>query len=128
METTSSSLKRVIILRWIARIMGTFVVIFFSSLYIGEFMRKGYLNIHYPVMFALMLLSMIGILLAWKWEGIGGLLGAISIIISDLLNLLWFQTPKIIGGLIGSLLWLIPSIIFIYCWWFTKSKLKMKEI
>ena len=125
METTSSSPKRIIILRWIARIFGTIVVLFFLSLFIGAFMRKGYINVghlgHY-VMFAFTGLSMIGILLAWRWEGLGGFLGAFGIITSDLLNIFWVQGPKMLGSLIGSLLWLIPSIIFIYCWWKTRKE------
>ncbi|MEN8193687.1 MAG: hypothetical protein ABFS12_12770 [Bacteroidota bacterium] len=128
METKLSLPKRVIILRWIARIIGTLVVVFFLMLFIGEFFRKGYISFNYPLMSVFMGLSMIGILLAWRWEGIGGFLGAISIVIFDLVNIFWYQTPKMTSTIIGSLLWLIPSIIFIYCWWTTKDKLKQQVL
>ena len=124
METIITIPKRVTILRWTARIMGTSVVLFFLSLFIGSFIEKGIHHFNYPLMSAFMGLSMIGILLAWRWEGLGGFLGASSIIIFDLVNLFWYQTPKMTSTISGSLLWLIPSIIFIYCWWITKYKLK----
>ena len=114
-ESKSTLLIRVLILRWIARIFGTCVVVFFISLFVGEFLRKGHFTFNHPFMSVFMGLSMIGILLAWKWEGFGGILGAISIILFDLVNLFWYQTPKMVNTIIGSLLWLIPSIIFIYC-------------
>ena len=126
-ESKSTLPKRVIVLRWIARIMGTIVVVFFLSLFIGEFLRKGYLNFNHPLMSVFMALSMIGILLAWRWEGFGGFLGAISIILFDLVNVFWYQTPKMVNTIIGSLLWFIPSIIFIYCWWATKVYLKQQN-
>jgi len=125
METTSSFPKRIIILRWIARIIGTAVVLFMSSIFIGALISKGQINVEHPghyVMFAFTGLSMIGILLAWRWEGLGGFLGAFGIITSDLLNIFWVHAPKMTGTLIGSLLWLIPSLIFIYCWWATKNR------
>ena len=109
--------KRIIIIRGIARIFGTTVVLFMSSIFIGALIRKGYINFEHPghyVMFTLTGLSMIGILIAWRWEGLGGFLGAFGIIISDLLNIFWVQGSKMLDSLIGSLLWLVPSIIFIY--------------
>ena len=95
--------------------------IFFLSLFIGSFIEKGYHNFTHPLMSVFGGLSMIGILMAWKWEGIGGFLGAISIILFDLVNIFWYQAPKMTGTLIGSLLWFIPSTMFIYCWWTTKK-------
>ena len=123
MENTSSPPKRIIVLRWFARIFGTVIVVFMSSLFIGELIEKGSYtppHIGHVFMFALTGISQIGILLAWKWEGLGGILGASGILASDLLNLFWVQSPKMVNVLIGSLMWLIPSLIFIYCWRKTK--------
>lgn len=129
MEANSSLPKRIIILRWIARIFGTAIVLFMLSLFIGVFIEKGYIHVSHPghyAMFAFTGISMIGILLAWRWEGLGGILGAFGIITSDLINIFWVQGQKMTGTLIGSLLWLIPSIIFIYCWWATKNNSKQQ--
>lgn len=124
MKQTSVFPKRIIILRWIARVFGSFIVLFMSSIFIGAFIRKGFINVAHPghfVIFAFMGLSFIGILMAWRWELIGGLLGIFGTIISDLLHIFWIQGPKMVSTLIGSLLWLLPSLIFIYCWWATKK-------
>ena len=125
MVTTSTLPKSVLVLRWVARIFGTIVVLFFTSLFIGEFLRKGYINVGHPghyVMFVFSGLASVGILMAWRWEGIGGFLAAFGIITSDLLNIFWVQGPRMVGSLVGSLLWLIPSLLFIYCWWKTKGE------
>jgi len=125
METTSSLPKSILILRWVARIFGSIIVLFMLSLFIGEFLRKGYINVGHPghyVMFAFSGLSSVGILMAWRWEGIGGFLGALGIIAFDLINIFWVQGSKMVGTIIGSLLWLIPASLFIYCWWKTRGK------
>lgn len=124
METTSSIPARIKILRWTARIWGTFIVFFMSSIFIGEAISKGlFYSVdpkHY-VMFILIGIAQLGILLAWKWEGLGGLLGIIGVLISDLLHIFWIQNPKLIASLIGSLMWFIPSVIFVYCWYRTRN-------
>ena len=131
MAKVSSSRERVNILRWIARIFGTFIVLFMSSQFIGAIIRKGSLNVphseHY-ILLALLSVSSIAILIAWKWEGLGGILGISGIVLADLLNLFWIQTPKLVGFLIGSLFWLLPSIVFIYCWLKTKNELNDNPI
>ena len=117
--------KNISVLRWVARIFGIMIVLFFLSIFIGEFLRKGYTNVGHPghyVMFAFSGLASLGILMAWRWEGIGGFLGTLGIIASDLINIFWVQGPKMVGTIVGSLLWLIPSFLFIYCWWKTRKK------
>ncbi|MFC1726386.1 hypothetical protein ACFL4T_12230 [candidate division KSB1 bacterium] len=116
--------KHVLILRWIARIFGTVIVLFFLLLFIGEFNRKDYINVGHPghyVMIVFSALASVGILMAWRWEAIGGFLAAFGIIVFDLLNIFWVQSPRMAGTLIGSLLWLIPGFLFIYCWWKTRG-------
>ena len=125
MKNVSSSSKSVNILRWTARIFGTFIVLFISSIFIGAIIEKGSITVSNPahyILLALWGISSIGILIAWKWEGIGGILGVIGILLSDLLNLFWIQTPKMVGFLIGSLMWLLPSMVFILCWLKSKDK------
>lgn len=125
MKNGSSSKPSVTVIRWIARITGTFFVLFMASIFIGSIIEKGTFTVPHPAHFILLglwIISSIGILIAWKWEGTGGILGAGGIIISDLLNIFWIQTPKLTGFLIGSLMWLLPSLAFIYCWLKTKEK------
>ena len=123
---TVSLPKNVIILRWVARIIGTLLVLFMTSLFIGALIRKGYINVAHPghyVLFVFFGLAQIGILIAWSWERIGGFLIAFGIIVFDLLNIFWVQSPRMTGTIIASVFWLIISFIFIYCWWKTKENL-----
>jgi hypothetical protein len=125
METTSSLPKSVLVLRWVARIFGTIVVLFILSLFIGEFLRKGYINVAHPghyVLLAFWGLASVGILMAWRWEGIGGFLAAFGIIAFNLLNIFWVQSPRMVGSIVASLFWLIPAFIFIYCWRKTRGE------
>ena len=122
----SSLPKNVIILRWAARIIGTILALFIISQFVGALIRKGYINVEHPghyVLFFFFGLAQIGILIAWRWERIGGLLIAFGIIVFDLLNIFWVQAPKMAGTIIASVFWLIISFIFIYCWWKTKGNL-----
>ena len=125
METTSSLPKSVLVLRWVARILGTILVLFILSQFIGAFIRKGYINVAHPghyVLLAFFGLAQVGILLAWRWEGIGGFLAVFGIIAFDLLNIFWVQSPRMVSSIVASLFWLIPAFFFIYCWWKTRGK------
>jgi len=125
METSSSVKKNVIILRWVARIIGTILALFIISQFVEALIRKGYINVDHPghyVLFLFFGLAQIGILIAWRWERKGGLLIAFGIIVFDLLNIFWVQAPKMAGTIIASVFWLIISFIFIYCWWKTRKE------
>jgi hypothetical protein len=128
METTSSLPQHILVLRWIARILGTTIVIFVFLLFIGEFLSKGYINVGHPghyVLFVFFGIAQIGILIAWhsRWEGIGGLLTVTGIVTFDFLNIFWVQGPRMTNTIIASLIWLILAFIFLYCWWKTKRNL-----
>ena len=125
METSSSLPKHVSVLRWVARIIGTLFVLYFLSQVFGEFSRKAYINVSHPgpyVLLAFWGLASIGLLIAWRWEGIGGFLAAFSIISSDLLHIFWVQGQKTVGAIVVSLFLLIPALLFIYCWWKTRKE------
>jgi hypothetical protein len=55
--------------------------------------------------------------LAWRWEGLGGMLALFGIVLSSFIELLWGSSRN------GSvfLIWLLPSILFLFCWWKTKK-------
>jgi hypothetical protein len=76
---------------------------------------------HY-LLFAAIGLAQLGILLAWRWEGIGGFLAVFGIFAFDLLNIFWVQSQKMVASIIGFSIWLIPAFLFIYCWWKTREE------
>lgn len=126
METTSSLTKSVLVLRWVARILGTILVLFVLSQFIPAFIRKGgHINVSHPghyVMMASFGLAQVGILMAWRWEGIGGFLAVFGVIVSILLNIFWVQGPRMVQTIVAFMFWLIPSFFFIYCWWKTRGE------
>ena len=48
MKNVSSSGKSIVILRWIARLFGTFIVLFMSSIFIGAIIEKGSITVSNP--------------------------------------------------------------------------------
>jgi len=126
MKTTSSLTRKVNYLRWVARIIGTFLVAFFLLFFISDIINKG--GLHIPdlglwLMTIFFLLGQVGILIAWRWEGIGGFLAVFSIIVAILLNLFWVQVEASRSTIaIAFSFWLIPAFLFIYCWWSTRKQ------
>lgn len=123
MKTTSSLLRKVHWLRWVARILGTFLVVFFLFFFIPDIIKKGGLHISdfgHGVITILFLLGQVGILIAWRWEGIGGFLAASSIALAFLLNLFWVHAGQ--SDINITFIWLIPAFLFLYCWWKTRRQ------
>jgi len=122
MKTTSSLIRKVHYLRWVARILGTFLVVLFLFFFIPDIIEKGGLQISDSgrwVMTIFFLLGQVGILIAWRWEGIGGFLAASSIVLAILLNLFWVHAGQ---SHIAFLIWLLPAFLFLYCWWRTRRQ------
>ena len=89
--------KNVIPLRLIARIFGTLIALLVITQFVGAILRKGTINVNHPgsyILFIFFGLAQIGIFIAWRWERIGGLLIAFSIIVFDFLNIFWVQGPR----------------------------------
>ena len=104
---TSALPKNVIILRWVARIIGTLLALFIISQFVGALIRKGTINVDHPghyVMMAFFGLAQVGILISWRWEGIGSILTIFGVITSILLNIFWVQSPKLIQTIVAFLL------------------------
>ena len=107
----------VITLRWIARIMGTTLVSFFLLFFVAELFRDGGVpNLHNPyqiIAFTSFFIAQIGILLAWRWEGMGGFLALTGMVLFVVFQYLWDKNPKIV---FMFLIWIIPIIMFLYYW------------
>lgn len=111
--------KRTIsLIRWIARIVGLLYIAFFLLMLIGEGMSPAKLTFHEGLGFVFIFIYFVGLILAWKWEGVGG----------------WIA----IGGTIGwavaieeySLLTVImaaPAILFLICWLLSGRRLTISK-
>ena len=122
MKTKSSSTKTVKILRWIARILGTFIVVLALSFFIAEVIESGEMpnpDFGHGLVTFLFIIALIGFLIAWRWEGFGGILSAISIVLMTIVNVIWVHAAKDPGS---EIIFVIPALLFIYCWWRTRKQ------
>jgi len=124
-HVASASTRSVIIIRWLARIIGTLSVAVVLFLIVAESVEKGRIAIDSDriPMTAFMLLAFIGLIIAWKWEGLGGAMALGGLIA---FNILAPASPArggifIIAGLYG-----LPALLFLFCWWQTRKQLNPK--
>ncbi len=106
-------------LRWIARILASIMATLILLLFVGETLDEGVQPLLYMtfreilMMFAFFALWL-GLLLAWKWEFLGGLLTLCAIIVFYALNFLFTGIfPR--GPFF--LIFAFPSLLFLYCGW-----------
>ncbi len=122
MKTT----KTISIIRWTARIVGTLLVLFTILIGVGEMLesynRDGVspfdkFDILMIITFVFFIVGLAGLILAlWK-EGKGGIISLFSFIIFIFLVGI---NPKA-NFIYGLFIYLIPSVLYIYCWWLTKK-------
>jgi hypothetical protein len=110
----STARQAAVIARWTARIAGTLMALFFLAFFIGE----GFPNIfRLPWRESLSVLTIgavvAGLLLAWKWEGLGGALVLAAVGLMPLIGMMrgigFFLVPAAIG------------LLHVVCWWRLRS-------
>ena len=109
--------------RWVARILGTLIVVVSLSFFIAYVIKQGEMpnpDFGHGLVTFLFIVGLIGFLIAWRWEGLGGILSAISIALMATLNVIWVHAAKNPGS---EIIFLIPALLFIYCWWRTRKQL-----
>jgi hypothetical protein len=110
---TNASYRAAVVGRWIARIMGTLMALFYLAFVVGEgpppLFRLGLQqNLHFLGLTALFL----GLLLAWKWDLWGGLIPLAGFV------LLFAVDARSMGR--GLALFLAPlavAVLSLLCWW-----------
>jgi hypothetical protein len=107
--------RAVVIGRWTARVAGTLMALFFLAFFVGEgFPPIFRLPWRESLSVLLMSAMMAGLLLAWKWEGLGGVLALAAVGLMPLIGM---------RG-IGTLLFLLPAaigLLHMVCWWALRS-------
>jgi hypothetical protein len=93
------------ILRWTARVLGTLVLLLFLVFLIGEGAPKpSILTAHEKLMFAALGVMLLGLIVAWRWAGIGGLLALLGYLLFGLLaGPRVIISPFLAGGVAGCL-------------------------
>jgi hypothetical protein len=104
------------VLRWTARVIGTLFVGFFLALFIPEWVQKG----AFPatsdrlLMTIVLFMAFAGLLVAWKWEGIGGIVALASIIVFTALGLRTDAKPG--GIMLVCAMYALPAALFLLSW------------
>ena len=124
-HVASASTRSVIIIRWLARIIGTLSVAVVLFLIVAESVEKGRIAIDSDrlPMTAFLFLAFIGLIMAWKWEGLGGAMALGGLIAFNIL------APGSVakgGNLVVTGLYGLPALLFIFCWWQTRKQLDPK--
>ena len=108
------------ILRRIARIWSGVVILVGLLIFIGEVSQSRAPNLTtYPIYENLiplaLFISLVGLLLAWRWEGIGGLITIAGVGVANLVY--WFtgrEAPLVVFLVLLPVL--IPGLLFLVSW------------
>ena len=108
--------KGLTIIRWIARVLGTLTLTFLLFMVIGEFFGSEEMGIIISSEDLISLLffpisTIIGLGLAYKWEGIGGIITVIGMIGLHIVR------PDLASNLIISMFAIPGLLYFIYAVW-----------
>jgi hypothetical protein len=119
-DTASKQIILVPTIRWVARIMVILFIAFFLFLFISDSIEKGTISIENGrvPMTVFLFFTFSGLIIAWKWEGIGG---AIAIVGLLGFNVLAPQSVPRTAILITTVLYVLPALLFLFCWWQTRK-------
>ncbi|MCA9958388.1 MAG: hypothetical protein R3E31_28790 [Chloroflexota bacterium] len=69
------------------------------------------------VLFALLIVAILGLLFAWRQEGVGGFVAALSAVGIGIFAFLSFQENRWFAAFAYSSPFLITGLMFVTCWW-----------
>jgi len=106
-------------IRWFARILGSLLVLFILASVIGEAIEPspqatGKITTREIPLIIGAISMVVGIIVAWFQEGIGGLLILGGFIFFYAVHLIFFQSLP--GGPF-FIIFLIIGLLFLFCWW-----------
>lgn len=115
------------LIRWIARIWGTLIlafVLFFVLAHIfGDEESGGFQGTSEIITFIFFpVSSVIGLSIAWKWEGLGGLITTLGIIGLFIMRFDLISNLYIIVGIAP------PGILYVLYWYLTKGQSEIDTI
>ena len=102
-------------LRWLARVVGTLLLLVIAQIAVGEGVPNPFHGSLAENLLTLAFVAMIvGQIVAWKWEGIGGGLIVGSYVLFVVVN---HGIPfNIVFGP-----WLLTGLLYLFCWWRTAA-------
>lgn len=122
--------KMVAVIRWCARILGLGMVIIVVGFVIGSVIEGSGkpapdFNLYTLLTFITWGVGLAGLLLALGWERAGVILATISLLV---FNLMAFFNPQPDASYsVVLVLFLVPSGLYLACWWFERTSGKTNE-
>jgi len=115
-------MKRTIIkiIRWTARTLSAMVILFHAGSFFGDLPMTG-LSMSDQITLFLWGLVIVGLIIAWKWEGIGGL------IILGVTLVQYNRSPELFSIWV---MWIAPftAMPFLLCWLQTRKKIELPSM
>ena len=106
-------------LRWTARLLGTFLAGLAALLMVGERLNPIRMAGFELAMSVAFLTALVGLVVLWKWEGIGGVLVVAGMLAFYGLNLA--ASGRLPGGWVFPLCF-VPGVLSLACWWQDRQK------
>jgi hypothetical protein len=107
----------VTIIRWVARIIALFLAIVIVIFVSGTGVNLAHLQAGEVARSASFFLAWLGLILAWRWDGIGGALMIAGILLFYVLD--YFVTGSVLRFWL-FLIFFLPGVMLLYCWWQTR--------
>jgi len=111
-------------IRRVARIWGAVVIALTLFIAAAHIIAPETESTDYPpienLLPVVMLVSVLGLMLAWRWEGIGGGIN-VGLFLAHL-GLYWIIRGKFfpLGALLILSVAVVPGVLFLVCWWRTR--------
>lgn len=115
------------IIRWIARIWGTSILAFFLVFLFADIFGteegegSGIRNVKEAISAVSGIIAIMGLGIALKWEGLGGLLTIVGLTGIFIIRIDLLSNPYIIGGLAP------PGILYLVYWYLSKGQTETVE-
>jgi hypothetical protein len=123
-------------LRWVARVSGTLMVIFTLFMFFGEMLEgsKRHEGQQFAsitpilfVIFAIWGVSLVGLVVAWWKEGLGGIIALAGFWLLFILNLFNKEASMSWSAMPVFVIFSIPAILYLIYWKLNKDELKKAD-
>jgi hypothetical protein len=113
----------VVVARWIARILGTLILLLVTTLAIGGGFHptRMFESLGVATLTVALLTMLAGQMIAWRWEGVGGSLIVGSFALFSIMNH-GFRINIVFGP------WLLSGVLYLACWWLSTNATGEKQI
>jgi hypothetical protein len=119
--TLRKSSRTVKTLRWFTRIFGVISVLVFLVFFVADCVKKGTIAVEGDRigMTVFLFVTIVGLIIAWKWEWIGGIMALFGLIGFDVSAPESLARPAV---LFMTVMYGLPALLFLFCWWMSKRQ------